>query len=309
MTETLQKKIDQKTKPVGALGQLEKLALQIGTVQQSTFPTLEAPYILVFAGDHGIADQGVSAYPKSVTYQMVLNFLQGGAAINVFCRQHGLGLKIIDAGVDHDFEQYDETFLDHKIRKSTHDFMERPAMERKELDKCFAIGQELIGDLASQDTNVVGFGEMGIGNTSAAALVMHRLTGIALSDCTGKGTGLDEKGLIHKIALLEKANKAHAHDLDPMETLQTFGGFEMVQMTGAMLAAAQKGMLILIDGFIATSCFLAAYKISPDILGHAIFCHASAEKGHRLLLEYLGASPILSLGMRLGEGTGCALAW
>lgn len=306
--EELQHIIDQKTKPLGALGMLESLALQIGTVLNSSSPKLQNPHLIVFAADHGIALEGVSAYPQEVTYQMVLNFLLGGAAINVFCRQHHIQLQVIDAGVNGDFAA--ELPLGHaKIAKGTASFLNGPAMSAAQLQLCLLKGKDIVVSIAAQNCNVIGFGEMGIGNTSSAAVLMSLLCGISLSDCIGRGTGLDDTQLSRKQALLEKAVANYTGDQDVLSLLAHFGGFEIAQITGAMLAAAENGMLILVDGFIATAAYLCALKINPAIAANAIFCHQSDEKGHATLLNYLSAKPVLQMGLRLGEGTGCALAY
>ena len=306
----LQERIDGKTKPPGSLGQLERLALQIGQVQQSLTPTLGQPHLLVFAGDHGAARAGVSAYPQEVTWQMVENFLAGGAAINVFARQNGLQLQVIDAGVAHDFGTRDG-LIDAKIARGTYNYLERAAMSAGDRDTALARGAAIARDLAAQGCRVIGFGEMGIGNTAAAALLTHQLTGTPLADCVGRGTGLDDAGLARKQALLAQAveRAALAADATALEVLAEFGGFEIAMITGAMLAAAERRMLLLIDGFIVTSALLVAADIAPAIGDYCIFCHRSAEPGHRAQLAALHAEPLLDLGLRLGEGTGAALAW
>ncbi len=307
-TEQLQQKINQKTKPLGALGKLEKLAFQIGKVQKTLTPRLQNPTIIVFAGDHGIAQERVSAYPQEVTYQMVLNFLRGGAAINVFCRQHHLALKVVDAGVKYHFEPHTDLIV-LKAGWGTKNFLHTTAMTESELEFCLQEGGKILKKLFEQECNIVGFGEMGIANTSAASMLMSYLCDLPIEQCVGKGTGIDEKGLLHKIQVLKKAQSFHGKISSPLQVLQTFAGFEMVQMCGAMLEAFRQGMLILVDGFIATSVFLAAQAIEPAIKENAIFCHQSNEAGHRRMLKFLKADPLLQLDMRLGEGTGCALAF
>lgn len=305
----LQAIIDQKTKPIGALGLLENLALQIAAVQESLSPAWQAPHLLVFAADHGIAQEGVSPYPAEVTAQMVFNFVRGGAAINVFCRQHGISLQVVDAGVNYDFPT-ELPIVHQKIAKGTRNFLHEPAMTPAELETASRAGALLVAKIAfASNCNVIGFGEMGISNTSAAALIFSELSHTPLAECVGRGTGLDDVGLSHKIKTLEKAQTFHAGKKNPEEILQTFGGFEIAQMMGAMLQAAENRMLILVDGFIATSAFLLAHAIEPNILDYAVFCHQSDEQGHRRMLEYLGVKPLLNLGMRLGEGTGAAVAF
>ena len=304
----LQQKIDFKTKPIGALGILEKLALQIGNVQNTLSPTLTNPTIIVFAGDHGIAIEGVSAYPQEVTFQMVMNFLNGGAAINVFCEQNNIILKIADAGVNYDFEP-NEKLIDTKIAKGTKSFLSGTAMTETELQSCFAKSNDLVLQIFNNDCNIIGFGEMGIGNTSSATMLMVYLCDLPIEKCVGKGTGLSEIQLQKKIGILKKAQLFHGEIKGAYQILQTFGGFEIAQMSGAMLSAFEKNMIIMVDGFIASTAFLVAFNIKPEIINNAIFCHLSDESGHQNLLNYLGVEPLLKLNMRLGEGTGCAVAY
>ncbi|MCS6795554.1 MAG: nicotinate-nucleotide--dimethylbenzimidazole phosphoribosyltransferase [Raineya sp.] len=308
LADKLRQKIDNKTKPLGALGKLEKLAFQVGRVQNTLSPTLQNPTIVVFAGDHGIAQAGVSAYPQEVTYQMVLNFLRGGAAINVFCRQNHLALHIVDAGVKQDFQPQNNLII-AKAGYGTRNFLHKKAMSKQELDFCLAKGAEIVKKIAENGCNVIGFGEMGIGNTSAASMLMSYLCNLPLEKCVGKGTGVSEERFLQKIQVLQKAQNLHQNLSEPLDILQTFAGFEMVQMCGAMLEAYRQNMLILVDGFIATSVFLVAKFLEPTIQQNAIFCHQSSEAGHKLMLDFLQAEPLLHLDMRLGEGTGCAVAF
>ncbi|WP_342087598.1 nicotinate-nucleotide--dimethylbenzimidazole phosphoribosyltransferase [Dyadobacter sp. OTU695] len=305
----IQAKIDLKTKPLGALGALEKLAFQITSVQNTLSPQLENPYIIVFAASHGIASEGVSAYPSEVTPQMVLNFIGGGAAINVFTRQHGIKLLLVDAGVDYDFGK-NEKLIDAKVNFGTKSFTRQPAMTEAECTQCLEKGADLVRQVRATGCNVIGFGEMGIGNTSSASVIMSRLLNVPVSECVGKGTGLDDTQLARKIAVLSDASAYHQHIGNaPESVLATFGGFEIAMMCGAMREAARLGMLVLVDGFIASVSYLSALKMDPSIQRNAVFCHQSDEKGHRLLLQSLEAEPLLKLDMRLGEGTGCALAY
>ena len=306
----LQRKIDNKTKPLGALGQLEQVALRLGRMQQTLTPTLSHPHLLVFAGDHGAAKVGVSAFPQDVTWQMVENFLAGGAAINVFARHNGLSIQVIDCGVAHDFG-YRDGLTDAKQGPGTANYVVEPAMSADTCAAALARGRALAHALADTGCNVVGFGEMGIGNTASASLITHALTGTPLADCIGRGTGLDDSGLARKRELLTQAVARAALPADaPAErVLAEFGGFEIVTMAGAMLGAAERGMTLLVDGFIVTSALLAAARINPAVTDYAIFCHRSAEPGHLAQLSALDADPLLDLGLRLGEGTGAALAW
>ncbi|WP_306603093.1 nicotinate-nucleotide--dimethylbenzimidazole phosphoribosyltransferase [Azonexus sp.] len=308
---SLKNKVDRKTKPVGALGQLESVAKKVALIQQTLTPALRQPQMLVFAGDHGAAKAGVSAYPQDVTWQMVGNFLNGGAAINVFCRQNGIALSVVDAGVAHDFTAVDG-LIAAKIAHGTANYLEQPAMSAAQCAEAIARGAAIVRELAVQGCNVVGFGEMGIGNTASASLITHCLTGVPLAECVGRGTGLDDAGLARKQALLEQAlarYRAAGGNNAPLAVLAEFGGFEIAMMTGAMLAAAEAGMVLLIDGFIVGSAALTAVRLHPALLDYCIFCHRSAEAGHRAQLQALQAEPLLDLGLRLGEGTGAALAW
>ena len=304
----LQEKIDLKTKPIASLGKLEALALQIGSIQNTLTPTLSQPTIVVFAGDHGIAKEGVSAYPQEVTHQMVLNFLNRGAAINVFCKQHQLDLKVVDAGVNHDFGSHSE-LIDAKVNFGTRNFLHEKAMTKQEMEMCFEKGAAIVNITWKNNCNIIGFGEMGIGNTSAASMLMSAVCKLPLEQCVGRGTGLDTTQLAHKLHILSQAQAHHQNVTDPYDLLQTFGGFEIVQMCSAMLFAQTKNMVIMVDGFIATTAYLMAFTINPEIKKNSIFCHLSDESGHRKLLNFLDAEPLLALNMRLGEGSGCAVAY
>ena len=306
--QEIQQIIDLKTKPLGALGLLEKIALKIGLVQQQPKLELKNPHLIVFASDHGIAQSGVSAYPAEVTPQMVLNFLNNGAAINVFCNQNKIELSIIDSGVNYDFGDY--TILKNcKIAKSTKNFLCESAMTSTQLDECFTHSQKIVAEIAKKGTNIIGFGEMGIGNTSSASMLVHYLTDLPLEQCVGRGTGLNDEQLKTKLEILSQAKNTHGEIKDPKQILATFGGFEVAQMTGAMLAAFDRNMLLMIDGYIASAALLVASKLKPEILNNAIFCHQSDEFGHQYLLNYFNEEPILKINLRVGEGTGCALAY
>ncbi len=306
--EEIQQIIDLKTKPLGALGLLEKIALKVGLVQQNFHLELRNPHLIVFAGDHGIAQSGVSAYPAEVTPQMVFNFLQNGAAINVFCNQNEIELTIVDAGVNYDFEDY-SVLKNCKVAKSTKNFLYEPAMRLEELEKCFDYSKTIVNEIAQNGTNIIGFGEMGIANTSSASMLVHYLTDLSLEQCVGRGTGLNDEQLQNKINILNQAKNTHGTISDPKQILATFGGFEVAQMTGAMLAAYEHNMLLMIDGYIASAAILVASKLNPEILNNAIFCHQSDESGHQYLLNYFEEEPILKINLRVGEGTGCALAY
>ena len=302
-------KVNSKTKPIGSLGQLEELAVQIGMIQNTLSPKLNKPAMIVFAGDHGAAkNSGISLYPQEVTHQMVLNFLSGGAAINVFAKQNGFSLQIVDAGVDHNFQSA-EGLINRKINFGTKDYCLEKSMSVDELNLAMQYGTELVDDLSQQGCNVIGFGEMGIGNTSSAALLMHCFTQIPLSDCIGRGTGLDNEGLKNKQEILEKALKLHLPLSGWEDILSTFSGFEIAMMTGAMLAAAKNNMIILLDGFIASAAYLAAFTKNTEVKKFVIACHQSDENGHKYLLNFINLKPLLNLQMRLGEGTGAVLAY
>ena len=304
----LQHKIDQKTKPTGSLGILEVLAKQIGMVFQTLEPKIIKPNLVVFAADHGIANHGVSAYPQDVTRQMVNNFLTGGAAINVFCKQNKIQLAIVDAGVNYDFPMNTD-LISAKIGKGTHSFLHGAAMSKTEVELCFIKGSEIVATIANTGSNCIGFGEMGIGNTATASVLMSIILELPIQDCVGKGPGVNDAQLLQKISILKKciANYDGSDDLD--SKLAYFGGFEIMQMVGGMLQAKQDNMLILVDGFICSVAFLIAFKKNPSIIKNAIFCHSSAEQGHQKILDYLGVRSLLQLDLRLGEGTGCAIAF
>jgi len=296
--------INNKTKPLGSLGALEGLVKQLGLIQQTVAVSIDRPAILVFAGDHGVVAEGISAYPQDVTWQMVENFLGKSAAINVFARQNGAALHIVDAGVNHDFGPR-PGLVDRKVAHGTRNFALEAAMTAEQCAMAMEHGAALVADLPG---NVIGFGEMGIGNTTSAAALMHKLAGIPVADCVGAGTGLSPEGVLRKQRVIEAAVERHAGATDAIEVLATFGGFEIAMMTGAMLQAAALRKTLLIDGFIVTSALLAASRMAPAILDYCVFAHCSDEAGHRRMLEQLGARPLLQLGMRLGEGTGAALA-
>ena len=307
-SKLLQEKIDGKTKPVGALGTLETLAFQMATVFETLHPKILNPNIVVFAADHGIANHGVSAYPQDVTRQMVGNFLEGGAAINVFCKQNDIQLSIVDSGVNYDFPT-NANLINAKIAKGTQSFLHAPAMSETELQLCFEKGKSIVEDIANTGSNCIGFGEMGIGNTSTASVLMSLLTGFSIEECVGRGTGVENEKLLQKQNLLKKAISNYSGQADLKEQLAYFGGFEIIQMASGMLTAFENKMLILVDGFICSVAFLIASKMNPSIIKNAIFCHCSAEQAHQKLLQYLNAKPILNLDLRLGEGTGCAIAF
>jgi len=306
LEQQLKHKIDLKTKPLGALGLLEDLALQIGLIQNTLTPELKNPALLVFAADHGLTAEGISPFPKDVTWQMVMNFVAGGAAINVFCRQNNINLKVVDAGVDYDFPA-GVPVIDAKVARGTRNMRIEPAMTTEECAAAVQKGRELVQAETAKGCNIIGFGEMGIGNTSASSLLMHRFLGIPVEECTGSGTGMFGDQLSYKVKILKEVAEKY-NPATPAETLATFGGLEIAMMVGAMLEAAEQRMILLIDGFIATAAALTVIQFNADVRKNCVFCHSSNERGHKLMLEKLEAKPMLQLDLRLGEGTGAALA-
>jgi nicotinate-nucleotide--dimethylbenzimidazole phosphoribosyltransferase len=304
----LQHKIDNLVKPRGSLGRLEELALRIGLIQQTLSPVLRAPENILFAADHGIACENISPSPREVTWQQTLHFTRQGTGIGFLCRQHGFRLRVVDAGVDYDFPAGCGV-IDRKIRKGTSSYLAGPAMSADELERCLDAGAGMVDQALATGCNVVSFGEMGITNTSSSALWMHYFTGIPLIECIGAGSGLDDGGIRHKYEVLSRACENYPTVGTPREIMARFGGFEMAMAVGGMLRAAEQKMVILVDGFIMTACMLAASKLYPDVLHYAIFAHQGDERGHRRLLAALGADPLLSLGLRLGEGSGAVCAY
>lgn len=304
----LQEKIDNLTKPKGSLGRLEELALQIGWIQQTLSPTLQKPQNIIFAADHGVVAEGVSLSPKEITWQQISNFLHGGAGVNFLCRQHGFTLKIVDAGVDYDLP-YDKGIIDCKVRRSTRNYLYEAAMTPEETELCLQRGAAIVRQCHDEGSNVLSFGEMGIGNTSTSSLWMTYFTGIPLQQCVGAGSGLDSAGIRHKYEVLKRSMDNYHGDGSTLDIITYFGGLEMVMAVGAMLQAAELGMIILVDGFIMTNCILAASKLYPAVLDYAIFGHSGDESGHKLVLDALEARPLIHFGLRLGEGTGAICAY
>lgn len=301
------RRLDTLTKPLGALGRLEPLAAKICAAQRTLAPSVSRPVAVVFAADHGVADRGVSAYPRAVTEQMVKNFLAGGAAINVLARLQGIELWIVDAGVDGECGPHPR-LIDAKLRRATRDFVAEAAMSMSECREAIERGRRVILDVMPPGSNTLILGEMGIGNTASAALLMHGLTDTPLAECVGRGTGLDDAGLERKRALLAAARERRLPSDDPIELLAEFGGFEIAMLTGAMLGAAERRHLIMIDGFTVTVAAALAARIAANVFDYCIFGHCSEEHAHRALLAHLGVAPLLDLGMRLGEGSGGAVA-
>ena len=299
----IQAKIDNLNKPKGSLGRLEDLAMQICLIQQSLEPSLAHPCHLLLGGDHGIEREGVSVSPRCVTWQQMINFTHGGGGVNMFCRQHGFKLRIVDVGVDYDLSGIDG-IIDRKIARGTKNFLYEPAMSEKEFDQAIQIGCDLVDDCIAEGCRILSIGEMGIANTSPSSIWMHLFTGIPLQDCIGAGAGLNTDGIRHKYEVLSEAVRRYSGD-----PLIYFGGFEMIAAIGAMLKAAEKHLVILVDGFIMTACALAAVKLYPAAHDYMIFTHCGDESGHKRMLDAMGAKALLNLGLRLGEGTGALCAF
>ena len=311
LTARLQHLIDRKTKPLGALGRLESLMLRIGQILGTEAPTLLAPQMLVCAADHGLAAKGVSAYPSDVTWQMVENFLAGGAAVSVLARQHGLALTVADCGVAREIPARAAApgaprLVHCRIAAGTQDASVGPAMSAAQCQEALANGMAIVRGLPG---NVLLLGEMGIGNTSVASLLLARLAGVALADCVGAGTGLDEAGIARKRAVLQRALAENADATEPLAALAALGGFEVATLAGAVLQAASERRVIVVDGFITSAAVLVAARLAPNVLQRCVFAHRSGERGHAYMLQAMGAEPLLDLGLRLGEGSGAALAW
>lgn len=305
-TSAIAATINQKTKPLGALGDLESLATQLALIQQSKHIHIN-PVMLIFAADHGIADEGVSIAPSIVTQQMVLNFLQGGAAINCFCRTQNLPLFVVDAGIKYPIEPHPKDLINQSISTGTKNFSQEPAMSLADAEKAIECGASLAKDFIARGFNILAFGEMGIANTSSASALLAAITQEPVEICVGRGTGINDDQFEKKTRLITQA-LSRITDKSPISLLHELGGFEIAQITGAMLAAAQAGKTILVDGFIVSVAALIAVEINPNTRDYMIFAHQSHENGHKLLLKRLNAKPLLDLGLRLGEGTGAALA-
>ena len=316
LATAIQKKIDNLNKPKGSLGRLESLALQIALIQQTDSPALHHPCHILFGGDHGIEREGVSFSPREVTWQQMVNYTRGGGGVNMFCRQHGFELKIVDVGVDYDFDH--EAFpliIDRKIAEGTENFLHRPAMTPDQGQRALAIGAEQVEECHARGCNIISFGEMGIGNTSPSSVLMHLFLGVPLDRCVGAGSGLSDEGIRHKYEILKRAvdnfhnTTPFSPSCDAEKVCAYFCGFEMAAAIGGMLQAASRRMTILVDGFIMTACMLAARAIDANVMDYAVFGHCGDEGGHRIMLDALGAQPLLHLGLRLGEGTGAICAY
>jgi len=311
LRDAIKDKIDNLNKPKGSLGLLETLAEQICLIQQTLTPTLQHPCHLLFGGDHGIEREGVSVSPRDVTWQQMINFTRGGGGVNMFCRQHGFTLYIIDMGVDHDLTAYTD-ILNRKIAHGTKNFLYEPAMTEAQFNQAIETGCELVDRCHQDGCNIICMGEMGIANTSPSSIWMHLFGNIPLDECIGAGAGLNNPGLQHKREVLHKAVAhyiAHSDKENKLEPLLYFAGFEMAGAIGAMLRAAELKMTVMVDGFIMSACMLAASQLYPEVLHYAVFGHCGDESGHKRMLGLMHATPLLQLGMRLGEGTGALCAY
>lgn len=316
--EQIQSKIDNLNKPKGSLGRLETLAFQICQAQHTLEPHLSHPCHILFGGDHGIEREGVSFSPREVTWQQMINYTRGGGGVNMFCRQHGFKLRIVDVGVDYDLPQLliatgsqdtDNKIINRKIAYGTNSFLHESAMTDQEWKKALAVGAEMVEDCYRERCNIVSFGEMGIGNTSPSSVIMHLLLDIPLHECVGAGSGLSSEGIRHKYEVLKQSVENYQKLSSPPSVGQYFCGLEMAAAVGGMLKAAELGMLVLVDGFIMTACMLVARDMNPDVMKYAIFGHCGDEGGHKHMLDAMGAEPLLHLGLRLGEGTGAICAY
>ena len=307
MRQAIIDKIDNLNKPKGSLGRLEELALQICLVEQTLHPTLHNPCHLLFGADHGIEREGVSVSPREITWQQMINFTHGGGGVNMFCRQHGFKLRLVDVGVDYDLSMHPE-IINRKIDNGTENFLYKPAMTVEQYHEALNIGAEMADKCFNDGSDIICIGEMGIANTSPSSIWMSIFGNIPLDECIGAGAGLNTEGIRHKYEVLKKAvdnfNVSGIDRSNPEEIIRYFGGFEMVAAIGAMLRAAECHLIIMVDGFIMTACALAASRLYPDIVDYMVFGHSGDEGGHARMLRLLDAKPLLSLGLRLGEGTG-----
>ena len=299
---------DAKAKPQLSLGRLEQLVVDIICMRRQLLPDLGRPLLLLFAADHGIVSEGVSSSPQEITWQQCENFAQGGGAIGLLCMLNEVDLKVVDVGVAHEFRA-ELPIIDRKIAFGTQNFAQTAAMTREQLLAAIQSGAQMVLDAHAEGRSVVAFGEMGIGNTSSSSAIMSCLTGYDIARCTGRGAGLAASALKHKKDVLAKAIAFHGHPTDPLEVLRTFGGFEIAAIAGGMLEAARLHMVILVDRYIASIAALIEISVEADTRDYMVFCHESGEGGHPALLAYLGVEPLLSLHMRLGEGTGAVVGW
>lgn len=299
-------RLDTLTKPLGSLGRLEDLAAQVVAIRQERAMEPVRAAVVVFAADHGVTAEGVSAYPSEVTRQMVLNFVGGGAAINVLAKMHGVALTVVDVGVDGEFDGMGG-MVHAKVRRGSRNLRREAALSVEEMAAAMAVGERMAAEAAAAGANLVAAGEMGIGNTTAASAMTSALTGVAAERVTGSGTGVDAAQRARKVRVVEESLALHGVT-DARDVLRCLGGLEIAAMVGFYLAAARLGLVIVCDGFIATAAAAVAVGMEPGVAGYLIAGHQSEEPGHRVLLGHLGLRPVLDLGMRLGEGTGAVLA-
>ena len=304
----VQQAIDIKTKPPGSLGRIERLALQMAVAQGTLEPKADPACLLLFAGDHGLVEAGVSAWPSEVTAQMVLNFLSGGAAANVFARSNGIDIQVVDAGVVGELPDHPE-LIRANIRKGTRNALNEDALTLEEVAAALSFGAKLATEKVTSGCKVIALGEMGIGNTSSASLITHALEEIDLETLTGPGAGLDGEGVSRKLEVLKQTAARRPAPLSPKDALSAFGGLEICMMAGALIGAAQANAIVLVDGFIASSAALAALRMEPELKGNVVFAHKSKEPGHKSMLEAMDAEPLIDLDLRLGEGSGALLAF
>lgn len=331
LAKAVQDKIDNLSKPKGSLGRLEELALQVALVQQTLTPQLIHPCHILFGGDHGIEREGVTCTPREVTAQQMMNYGRGGGAVGMFCRQHQVALRVVDVGVDAWFDPMAHPNIIHrKIARGTKNFLYEPAMSAGEWEEALRVGAEMVDRVGEEGCNILSLGEMGAGNTSPSSVLMHLLQGFPLAECVGAGSGLGEEGVRHKLDVLaaavenyrrsrERAASSSRSTLSPAhppvsreeteELVRYFAGFEMAAAIGAMLRAAERRMVVLVDGFIMTACMLAASRLDEAVTDYAVFTHQGDEGGHKRMLAAMGAKPLLNLGLRLGEGTGALCAF
>ena len=303
-----QEKLDRLTKPLGSLGQLEEIAKRYAAMVENLTPKIEKKIIYTFAGDHGVAAEGVSAYPKEVTPQMVYNFLRRGAGVNVLARHVGAEVVVVDIGVDHEFEPADGLVI-RKVGRGTGNITQGPAMSGEQALQALFVGLEMADQAKEQKADLVGTGDMGIGNTTASSAILASLTGIPVQEVTHRGTGIDDATLTRKIQVIERALTFNQPDPNnPLDVLAKVGGFEIAGIAGLIIGCASHRIPVVVDGFISTAGAMIAVGLNPEIKGYLFASHQSVEVGHRFMWEYIGQKPILNLSLRLGEGTGAALA-
>lgn len=308
LAEAVQYKIDQKTKPLGSLGKMERIAKQIALIQGTLTPKLVKPVMLTVASDHHICQEGVSSCPVEITWQQCLNFLKGGGGIGLFSQIYGFDLYVVDAGVDYDFQPH-EKLIDAKVRRGSRNFLHETAMTLNECHQAIENGRQIARRFSAKGTNVLAFGEMGIGNTSPASALLSVFSGLDVATCVGPGAGLSPEGIQHKTEVIRQAIEKHGISNNPVENMARFGGLEIATIAGAMLEAAVLQMVIITDGFITTSALMAAAAINSSVLDYALFSHQSHEQGHQRMIQFLKGEPIMHLDFRLGEGTGAAVSY